>query len=56
MRPTVSHCKVSKPNIRDPLLETGELREDLEKRQQFAVSGGGSSEVQEQDTHSKKIL
>jgi len=41
----ISSWKGRKPNSWDPLLETEELREDLEKRQQFAVSGDGSSEV-----------
>lgn len=43
--PTVSNWKVGKPNSWDPLLETGELREELEKRQQFAVPGDSSSQV-----------
>ncbi|KAK4810479.1 hypothetical protein QYF61_004259 [Mycteria americana] len=43
-RPTVSNWKVRKPNRWYPLLETGELREKLEKRQQLSVSGGGSSQ------------
>lgn len=45
IEPAVSNWKVGEPNSWDPLLETGELREELEKRQQFAVSGDGSSLV-----------
>jgi len=41
----VSNWKGKKPNSWDPLQETGELRQDLEKRQQLAVSGDGSSEL-----------
>jgi len=41
----VSNWKGKQPNSWDPLLETGELREDLEKRQQFAVSGELLSKV-----------
>jgi len=33
--------KVKKPKSWDPLLETAELREDLEEKLQFAVSGDG---------------
>jgi len=41
----VSNWKGMKPNSWDSLLETGELREDLEKRQKFAVFGDCSSQV-----------
>ena len=43
--PTVSNWKVRKLNRWDPLPKSGELREEVDKRQQFAVSGDSSSQV-----------
>lgn len=40
---TASNWKARKPSSWDPLLGTKELREKMEKRQQFAASGEGSS-------------
>jgi len=45
MGSTVSNWKEKKPNRWDPFLETGELIEGLEKRQQSVVSRYSSSQV-----------